>query len=89
MRYCTLCELFVDGKTHFHEGKPDVVKIIELGSVPRREENNSIEPAYSKKSCTFCGEKKVLEIVKQIRGLDEAPTIFEKCLACSKTLRHD
>jgi len=91
MKFCNVCEAFVFGE-HTHEGIVDEEKIelsknfnIEKIS-DSRDEKRMI---FSNEICFYCKEMKIKIIIKQIRGLDEAPSVFHKCFSCGKSKRYD
>jgi DNA-directed RNA polymerase subunit M/transcription elongation factor TFIIS len=87
MQYCRSCEKFYKDSCLTHtENKVNLVpdytkKIVEKPTPPKT--------VYSQFPCQYCKELKVTVTVRQIRGLDEAPTVFYYCHSCKKTTREN
>jgi len=92
MKFCSSCKAFVKFGHNCPAG---------IGASFKKEEDllnfnltsnkiNSPEPLiFSNRSCSFCNSLTVVVTIKQLRGLDEAPTVFEKCHTCTLTKRND
>ena len=84
MRYCTICKKFIFTE-HYHQDQgSNYLKEIDMGTLKYTSPKKEIkaERIFSDEKCPECDAKKLSVIVKQIRGLDEAPTVFTRCFSC-------
>lgn len=89
MIYCITCKKFFSDISHNHadSSKDQLVNFSTNRKYLQKEKVKPAEAEYQ--FCSFCNEKKMTVSIKQIRGLDEAPTIFETCYGCKKTRKID